>query len=83
MKIARVHRHFGFFDRQAERPDQELSHRFHQRCPRDGRYEHRDRHPRPRAENAGEPVFGGDSAEDRRQADYKARDDFADQSAVV
>jgi len=34
-------------------------------------------------ENAGKPVLGGDDAEHRDQADYKARDDFADQGAVM
>src|SRR6266568_6042873 len=83
MKLAGVHHRFSLLDRQAERPDQELSHRFHQHCPRNGRYEHRDRHPRRLAENAGKPVLGGDDAEHRDQADYKARDDFADQGAVM
>src|SRR6266704_3555557 len=83
MKIARVHRHFGFFDRQAERPDQQLSHGFHQHSPRGGRYEHGDRRPRRRAENAGEPVLGGDGAEHRRQADYETCDDIADHGAVM
>ncbi len=83
MKIAGVHRCFTFFERQAERPDQELSHRFHEHGPRSRRYEHRDRHPRHRAENAGEPVLGGDDAEHRRQADYKANYDLAGHGAVM
>src|SRR6267143_1044766 len=78
MKLAGVHHHFSLFERQAERPDQELSRRFHEHGPRGSRYEHRDRHPRHRAENAGEPVVGGDAAEHRRQADHKTRDDLAD-----
>ncbi len=81
MKIAGVNDHFSLFERQAERPDQELSHRLHDQGPRSRRYEHRDRHPRPRAENAGEPVLRGDDAEHRRQTDYKTRDDLADHGA--
>src|SRR5437879_2601154 len=81
MKIAGVHHCFSFLERQAERPDQELSRRFHEHGARNRGYEHRDRHPRRRAENTGEPVLGGDDAEHRRQADYKAHDDLAGHGA--
>src|SRR5205814_2183124 len=56
---------------------------FHPHGPRCGRYEHSDRHARRRAEDAGEPVLGGDGAEHRSQADYETRDDISDHGAVI